>query len=181
GGSDTYFNGQYFEEQFNQLNMGFRPNSNLSVGLYFRLEDVVDFANTRLGRSRRIGPQFAYNWGPHLQVNLNHTLQEFDVDGGRLFTANLTDARVAYQFTANSFVRFTLQYSDNDRDTDLYIDPVQSRSKDLAMQLLYSYRLNAASRFYIGYSDSGFQNDAHDSIEPTNRTVFAKFSYAWLP
>lgn len=181
GGSKTYFNGKYFDEQFNQLRLNFRPTADLFLNMYYRVEDVVDFANTRLGRSRRIGPEVTYNWGPHLQLNLEHTLQEFDVDDGRLFTANLTDVRVTYQFSTRSFLRFTLQYTDQDRDPSLYINPVQSKSKTLASQLLYSYRINAASRFFVGYSDSGFQNDAYDSIEPTNRTIFAKFSYAWQP
>jgi len=181
GGSDTWWNGKYFDEQFNQVNLGVRPNSDLYLGLYYRLEDVVDFANTRLGRSRRIGPEVTFSWGPHLQLNLQHTLQHFDVDGGRLFTAKLTDARVSYQFDARSFLRFTLQYTDNQRDQDLYINPVQHHSRDLAMQLLYSFRLNAASRFYIGYSDASFQDDAFNSLEKTNRTVFAKLSYAWQP
>jgi hypothetical protein len=181
GGSETYFNGKYFDEQFNQVRINFRPNADLFLNMYLRVEDVVDFANTRLGRSVRIGPEVTYSWGPHLQMNLQHTLQEFDVDDGRLFTANLTDGRITYQFSPRSFVRFTLQYVDQDRDPSLYVNPVQSRYKTLATQLLYSYRINAASRFFIGYSDSGFQNDAYDSIEPTNRTVFAKFSYAWQP
>ena len=181
GGSDTYYNGQYFDEQFNQLRLNFRPNSDLFLNIYYRLEDVVDFANTQLGRSVRIGPEITYNWGPHLQLNLQHTLQKFDVDGGRLFTANLTDGRATYQFSSRSFLRFTLQYTDKDRDQSLYTNPVQSRSKTLSTQLLYSYRLNAASRFFIGYSDTGFQNDSYDSIETTNRTIFAKLTYAWQP
>jgi hypothetical protein len=181
GGSETYFNGKYFDEQFNQVRLSFRPDSNLFMSIYYRLEDVVDFANTRLGKSERIGPELTYNWGSHLQFNLQHTYQEFDVDGGRLFTANLTDTRVNYQFNSRSFIRFTLQYTDTDRDKDLYINPVQSKSKTLATQLLYSYRLNAASRFFIGYSDSGFQNDDYNSIEQTKRTIFAKLSYAWQP
>ncbi len=181
GGSKTYFNGKYFDEQFNQVRINFRPNADLFLNMYLRVEDVVDFANTRLGRSVRIGPEVTYSWGPHLQMNLQHTLQEFDVDGGRLFTANLSDGRITYQFSPRSFLRFTLQYVDQDRDPSLYVNSVQSRNKTLATQLLYSYRIDAASRFFIGYSDSGFQNDSFDSIEQTNRTVFAKFSYAWQP
>jgi len=181
GGSKTYFNGKYFDEQFNQVRINFRPNADLFLNMYLRVEDVVDFANTRLGRSVRIGPEVTYSWGPHLQMNLQHTLQEFDVAGGRLFTANLSDGRITYQFSPRSFLRFTLQYVDQDRDPSLYVNSVQSRNKTLATQLLYSYRIDAASRFFIGYSDSGFQNDSFDSIEQTNRTVFAKFSYAWQP
>ncbi len=181
GGSETYWNGKYFDEQFNQLNIGFSPTPNLTVSSLIRIEDVVDFANTRLGRSKRIGPRIRYQWGINLQFNLDHTLQQFDVEGGRLFTANLTNLTTTYQFNARSFLRFTMQNTDNDRNPDLYNFAVQKTNKELTTQLLYSYKLNAATRFFIGYSDEGFQNDIYDSIERTNRTIFAKFSYAWLP
>tara|TARA_B110000037_G_scaffold80759_1_gene96263 strand:- start:4356 stop:6605 length:2250 start_codon:yes stop_codon:yes gene_type:complete len=181
GGSETYWNGKYFDEQFNQLRVGFTPRANLRVSALMRVEDIVDFANTRLGRSKRFGPSVNYRWGKHLELDLDHTLQQFDVDGGRLFTANLTDLKTTYQFSARSFLRFTLQYTDNKRNQDLYVRSVQARTKQLTTQLLYSYRFSAATRFFIGYSDAGFQNDTYDAIEKTNRTVFAKFSYAWLP
>ena len=181
GGSETYWNGKYFDEQFNQLRVGFTPRANLRVSALMRVEDIVDFANTRLGRSKRFGPSVNYRWGKHLELDLDHTLQQFDVDGGRLFTANLTDLKTTYQFSARSFLRFTLQYTDNKRNQGLYVRSVQARTKQLTTQLLYSYRFSAATRFFIGYSDAGFQNDTYDAIEKTNRTVFAKFSYAWLP
>ena len=181
GGSETYWNGKYFDEQFNQLRIGFTPRANLRLSALIRVEDIVDFANTRLGRSKRLGPSVNYRWGKHLELDFDHTLQQFDVDGGRLFTANLTDLKTTYQFSARSFLRFTLQYTDNKRNQDLYVRSVQARTKQLTTQLLYSYRFSAATRFFIGYSDAGFQNDTYDAIEKTNRTVFAKFSYAWLP
>lgn len=181
GGSETYWDGKYYDEQFNQVSVNFRPDSDLFLNFYFRLEDVVDFANGGLGRSLRLGPEVTFSWGPHLQLNLEHQYQKFDVDGGTLFTANLTDGRITYQFSPRSFLRFTVQHTDQDREPGLYKRPVQSRSRTLASQILYSFRLNAASRFFIGYSDAGFQNDSYDSMETTNRTVFAKLSYAWQP
>lgn len=181
GGSKTYWNGQYFDEQFNQLSLSFSPSPGLELGMYLRVEDIVDFANTRLGRSRRIGPEISYQWGRHVEIDLEYTHQQFDVDGGRLFNAELTDAEFTYQFSARSFLRFTAQYIDRDRDPSLYLRPVQSRSRELTSQLLYSYKVNAATRFFVGYSDAGFQDDSLQSIEQTNRTFFAKFSYAWQP
>jgi hypothetical protein len=181
GGSRTYWNGQYFDEQFNQLSFSFSPRVGLELGLYARVEDIVDFANTRLGRSFRLGPEIQLQWGRHLELDLEYTHQEFDVDGGRLFNAALTDAEITYQFSNLSFLRFTAQYTDNDRNPDLYLRPVQRRNKELSTQLLYSYMVNAATRFFVGYSDAGFQNDRLDRIERTNRTFFAKFSYAWQP
>ena len=149
--------------------------------MHYRVEDVVDFVNTRLGRSEQISPEISYRWNRHLQTAFEVRRQEFDVEGGRLFNATLGDFRTTYQFDNRSFIRFTAQYSDTKRNQALYNNPVQARSKSLTTQLLYSYKLNAVTRFFVGYSDAGFQNDSYTSIEPTNRTFFAKFSYAWQP
>lgn len=181
GGSKTYWNGQYFDEQFNQIDFGFTPTTNLQLGGFIRIEDVVDFSNTRLGESRRYGTDVRYQWGQHLQFDFDYSLQEFDSDGELLFTAKLTDLRTTYQFSSRSFLRYTLQYVDTERVPSRYLRPVQETNKELTMQLLYSYKVNAATRFYLGYSDAGFQNDSFDSIERTDRAFFAKFSYAWLP
>lgn len=181
GGSKTYWNGQYFDEQFNMINIGFAPTPNLNISSLIRYEDVVDFANTRLGYSKRWGPRIDYRLGRHFQINLSHQLQEFESEGKPLFTANLTDLRATYQFDVRSFIRLTIQYADRERNIDNYVRAVDKRSRDLGSQLLYSYKVNAATRFFIGYSDNGFQNDIYNSIEYTNRTFFAKFSYAWQP
>jgi hypothetical protein len=181
GKSKTYWNGQYFDEQFNQVVVGFAPTPSLRISTQIRYEDVVDFANTRLGHSKRYRPSIDYQLGQHVEFSLSHTLQKFDVAGGRLFTANLSDLRTTYQFNAKSFLRFTLQNSYNRRDQGLYKNTVQSRSKSLTTQLLYSFRFTAATRFFIGYSDAAFQDDSLNSVEPINRTLFAKFSYAWQP
>ncbi len=181
GGSKTYWNGTYFDEQFNQISIGFQPLPNLRLSALLRYEDVVDFANTQLGNSMRYQPSIDYQFGKHLEFSLSHTLQQFDVTDGRLFTANLTNLRTTYQFDAKSFIRFTLQNTDTVRDPALYVNTVQKNNTRLTTQLLYSYRFTAATRFFIGYSDSAFQDDRFTSLEPTNRTVFAKFSYAWQP
>ncbi len=181
GGSKTYFNGVVFDEQFNQLALSVRPNSDLYLRTTVRVEDIVDFANTRLGHSRRITPEVNFQYGRHLQLNLQHTYQQFDVQGGRLFTAHLTELRSTYQFSVRSFIRLIVQRGDTERDPALYIRPVQSRFKEITTQLLYSYKLNAQTLFFVGYSDAGFQNDRLNSIETSSRAVFAKFSYAWQP
>jgi hypothetical protein len=181
GGSETYWNGKYFDEQFNMINVGFSPTPNLTISSLIRYEDVVDFANTRLGYSKRWGPRIRYRFGRHFLIDVGHQFQDFESDNEHLFTAELTDVRATYQFDTRSFLRLTIQYADRERNQDNYLYPVNSRSQDLGAQLLYSYKVNAATRFFIGYSDSGFRNDDYNSIEYTNRTFFAKFSYAWLP
>ncbi|MDX1491064.1 MAG: DUF5916 domain-containing protein [Pseudohongiellaceae bacterium] len=181
GKSKTYFNGQYFDEQFNQVSLSIRPSSALFMSMTVRLEDVVDFDNTRLGESLRINPRINYQAGRHLQLDLSHNHQEFDVSDGRLFTADITELRSTYQFSVRSFVRLIVQYRDTERDPSLYVRPKQSRSKKLLTQLLYSYKLNPQTLFHIGYSDDGFQDDSLNSIETSSRALFAKFSYSWQP
>ena len=181
GGSETYWYGKYFDEQFNMINVGFSPTPNLTISSLIRYEDVVDFANTRLGYSKRWGPRIRYRFGRHFLLDVGHQFQDFESDREHLFSANLTDVRATYQFDTRSFLRLTIQYADRERNQDNYLYPIEGRSRDLGAQLLYSYKVNAATRFFFGYSDSGFQNDDYNSIEYTNRTFFAKFSYAWLP
>ncbi len=181
GGSETYWNGKYFDEQFNMINVGFSPTPNLTISSLIRYEDVVDFANTRLGYSKRWGPRIRYRFGRHFLLDVGHQFQDFESDSEHLFTANLTDVQATYQFDTRSFLRLTIQYTDRERNQDNYLYPIQGQFRDLGAQLLYSYKVNAATRFFIGYSDSGFQNNDYNSIEYTNRTFFAKFSYAWLP
>ena len=62
-----------------------------------------------------------------------------------------------------------------------YIDPVDSRVRSLATQLLYSYKVNPQTVFFLGYSDGAFQDDSLNGLETTNRALFLKMSYAWIP
>jgi hypothetical protein len=70
-------------------------------------------------------------------------------------------------------------HSDTERNPLLYRNRVDARSKSLNTQFLYSYRFSAQTRFFVGYSDSAMQDATLTGLEATNRTVFAKFSYAW--
>jgi hypothetical protein len=45
---------------------------------------------------------------------------------------------------------------------------------------LYSYKLNPLTKFFVGYSDSASQDDVLTSLTKNERSVFMKFSYAWL-
>lgn len=179
GASKTFWNGQLYDEQFNQISLGFSPKAAFKLGLYLRLEDVVDFRNSGLGRSLRFGPEVRLQLGQHMQINLDFTRQKFKVADGPLFETELIDLRATYQFSTQSYIRFTLQNNDRSRNPNLYIKPVNKRDNDLSMQLLYSYRYNAATRFFIGYSDVGYQNENIEQIYSTNQAFFAKFTYAF--
>ena len=179
GKRNRYYSNEYYDEKFGFFVTGFRPVA--STFLFFLMEggDAIDFANVRPGEFRSFRIESSYEIGRHITTALNFTQQRFKVDQGLLFTAKLADFRFTYQFSNNSFLRFTTQLSNTHRNPGLYIDPIDEVRKTLASQLLYSYKINALSRLFLGYSDAGFQNDSLDQIEQTNRTVFMKVSYAW--
>ena len=61
------------------------------------------------------------------------------------------------------------------------LDEVDSRSRRLATQLLYSYKVNPQTVLFLGYSDAAEDGDELSAFETTGRTLFAKVGYAWLP
>ena len=71
-------------------------------------------------------------------------------------------------------------YTDIEREPSSYVKEVDARYRALSTQLLYSYKLNPQSVVFVGYSDSGYQDDDLSRLEKDNRTLFAKFSYAWI-
>jgi hypothetical protein len=97
-----------------------------------------------------------------------------------LFIANLTDIRMTYQFDQRQFFRVTVAYSDISRNQDNYEIDVNANSEDIGFQLLYSYKLNPLSKFFIGYADSAYNNDDLNKLKTNNQSIFMKFSYAWL-
>ena len=86
-----------------------------------------------------------------------------------------------------SILKFVVQYTDIERDVGLYIfdetDDIEDRphktSQHFSTQLIYSYKINPQTLFFVGYSDGGYQDDDLDSLQRDQRTIFTKFSYAW--
>ena len=176
---ERYYNGQFFDEYSLFLFGHIRPRAGLEIGLDISTGDSIDYFNTQIGRELSLSPRIELRMGKHFKLDLRHNYQKMEIDGERLYTTNLTDLRFTYQFTIRSFLRAIFQYSDTKHNQSLYTFDVDRRLKDLNTQILYSYKINPQTRFFIGYSDTGFQNDGMNAIEKTNHTVFTKLSYAW--
>ncbi|WP_346837779.1 DUF5916 domain-containing protein [Microbulbifer sp. SAOS-129_SWC] len=177
------FAGELYDQQLLSLYSEFRPLPGLYFGAYTRVGDAIDYDNNRAGDMVQFDPKITWNIGRHLEARLRHNYRTLDVDGGRLFTANLTDLRLSYQFNNRSALRLTLQHADIERDLALYLDTedLSQQNRSLGSQLLYSYKVNPQTVFFLGYSDQALDNDALDRMEKTDRSVFLKLSYAWLP
>lgn len=161
----------YFEAQ---------PNRTLYFENFARVGDRIDLRNNRLGDQILLEPSITLNLGQHLEASLSHEYNRIDVNDEMLFTANLSDLRLSYQFSANQFIRVALVYADIKRNTDNYLMSVDARDRSLGTQIVYSYMINPLSRLFIGYGDSAFADDETPGLLRTEQAIFMKFSYAWL-
>ena len=179
GNRKQYWDGVEYHEQFHSLEASVTPNGSFSFGLYALVSDAIDFDNSRPADEIEIAPSVSVNLGDHLQLFLNHDFQRLDVEGGRLYDANLSQLRAIYQLNIRTFVRAIFQYTDIQRDPDLYTFAVNEQDKDLFTQLLFSYKLNPQTVLFLGYSDIAL-GDQSVALTRQNRTLFFKVGYAWV-
>jgi hypothetical protein len=182
GPSSRVWNGKRFDGNGVDVYSQLRPRGGLSVQMSMHYGDEIDLANTRLALERRFRPNIEWNVNEHLLLRLQHTKATLTAKTGpRVFEANLTDLRLTWQFNVRSFIRFTTQRQDVERNVAMYTDPTtQAHSLTLGTQLLYAYKLNPQTVLYVGAASSGLEDDRTIDVMSTNRTLFAKFSYAWL-
>jgi len=159
------------------------PNGSLLLAMNAEYGESIDYANAQTGRELTLRPYVEFKLGRGLSASVGHTYEQFDVDDGRLYAANVTFLRTVYQFTRRAFVRAIVQSEAYDYESDNYPDDhphaVDSEERTLAAQLLFSYKINPQTVFFLGYSDGHFGNQ---DIELTQyeRTFFAKIGYAWV-
>ncbi|WP_164084724.1 carbohydrate binding family 9 domain-containing protein [Alteromonas flava] len=158
-----------------------QPNEILYMNAYYNSGDQIDFANNRLGERDLIEGEVELNIGQHLYVGAYFLYNDFEADNKPLFTAKIYDARLTYQFDTRQFLRLILAYADIHRNPDNYLQPVDAEYQDLSWQLLYSYKINPLTKFFVGVSDASFNDDSLSRLTSAEQSVFMKFSYAWLP
>ena len=179
---DTLWDEVLYKEQQLSFFTRFLPKSGLLLGIFVRYGDQVDFANSRLGDQLRVQPFAQWNINRHLFLNFEATLLQLDTkQGEKIFDAGVYDVRLTWQFSRRSFVRATTQIQNIDRNPDVYVDEVDAESRRVGRQLLYSYKLNPQTVFFLGYSDNYMDDDELRGLEETDRTWFMKIGYAWTP
>ena len=176
--SDQTYRGERFDTDRVTLFGEFQAHADVYVYGQAVLGNQVDFANVQQGEQVRFDPGVRWNAGEHLRLNLDHSYEALDVEGGRLFTANLTQLRATYQFNNRTFVRWIGQHLDVERDPQLYAAPTDSRSRDFFNQLLFSYKINPLTVLFLGYSDT-YAANADIALTQQSRTLFLKVGYAW--
>jgi hypothetical protein len=141
--------------------------------------DEVDFTNNRLGRGANMNFNGTLRPTNHLQIGLTTGLRWLNIDGDRLFTSQVERIRATYTFNSRMFVRAIVQNQRTNRDRDLYGFPIAQYGGSLSNQLLFAYKLNWQTVFYVGYGDLSEVTTDQGDFEPSNRQLFAKISYAF--
>jgi len=178
------YRGASFAQDLAALWASVRPSAVVWLGIGVSYGDELDFANVRNGTELETELEATVRAGRHLYLSAEHDMQRLDVEGGRLFTARLTQVRAVWQFNLRTFVRLITQYTDITRDPSLYLDPVDSGSEHWFNQALFSYKLNPQTVLFLGYSDTyeGYDRELQRiDLTAASRTVFVKLGYAWLP
>ncbi len=179
-GTETY-GGEALDTWDISYDAGFWPTGWLFLMANGSYGEHIDTADVRTGRRFALTPRVEAKIGRHLSAELAHNYERFDVDDGRLYTANLTYLKAVYQFSPRVFVRAIAQLYNEDRDLVLYVDPAGLGSEEswLASQILLSYKINPQTVFFLGYSDFHYGDQPRDIVQ-TDRTLFAKIGYAFV-
>ena len=179
--NQEHFEGTTYQNTRYSLSGSFQPTGLSTLSMQVRWGEDIDVANNQQGEFVTLAPGVSLRLGRRFQGTLDWIHQDFDVQGGRLFTVDLAQTRMFYHFNSRSFLRAILQYEWLERDPALYDNPVlvERKTEDLLTQLLFSYRINAQTVFLLGYSDNHAGVDQID-LTQTDRTVFLKIGYAFL-
>ncbi|MFC2144169.1 DUF5916 domain-containing protein [Acidobacteriota bacterium] len=173
------YNGEVFDFNRLKLHACGRPNRHSHAWLNLHFGGQIDYANTRPGDFVNFDAGFWYRFGKHLYLEPKYTRERMEVDEGWLYTSTIGQLSASWQFNPRCFVRAILQHVDDQFNTALYTDDRDPEEQHLFTQLLFSYKLNPRTVFFLGYSDNSFANQDY-GLTRGDRTIFAKIGYAWV-
>ncbi len=181
----TFYEGQYFDTPYADLTFRIRPFSGSEFGLNAQAGKTVDFANARLADMFAVGPNFSLSLFRHMNLVPAYIYERLSLDGATIYTANLAQAKLVWNFNVRCFVRAIVQYQDLAQNPDMYAFPVDSKTQGLFTQFLFSYKLNPRTVLFLGYSDNAlggvfdsWLGPGRVSMTRTDRTFFLKIGYA---
>lgn len=177
--NDEYFEGENYDNFRYGVYGSFQPHGGLELEMLYLAGKQIDFVNGQQADFYSIEPEITFNLGRHVEGELEYTHQVFEVEGEKLFTADLGEMRLLYHFNRRTFVRGIFQYRAVDRNLDLFRVELEAEVRDFFTQILFSYKINPQTVILAGYSDSRFGLD-DISLTQTGRSIFLKLGYAFL-
>jgi hypothetical protein len=183
--SRTFFAGRFFTTPYANFQFQIRPFGGAQFGAEGLAGRSIDYANARLADIVSLGPTASFTLGRHFTTVASHNFERLSLHGDTIYTANLTQAKLIYNFNVRLFVRAIVQYRDQAQNPALYGFPVDSRTRRVFTQFLFSYKLNPRTVLFLGYSDNALGGVFDSSFGPgrigltrTDRTFFLKLGYA---
>jgi len=171
------YKGVQFDEDYITFDASIRPSGKFYLELVGIWGDRIDYANIRAGKRIKLNSIIEYKWGKHLTLGIDHIYERLRVEAGRLYTANLSNLKLIYQFNRRTFLRTILQYANYNYNTELYIKEVDPRYRHLFSQILFSLKINPHTVLFLGYSDA-YYGYLDIPLTQNNRTLFLKIGYA---
>jgi len=184
--SRTFYQGQYFDTADAAATFRIRPFSGSEIGFQGQAGRAIDYANARPANIFSVGPYGSFSLLRHLNMVLSHAYERLFRGGETVYTANLSQAKFVWNFSVRSFIRAIVQYQDLEQNPAMYLSPVDTRTRGLFTQFLFSYKLNPRTVLFLGYSDNAMGGVFDSWLGPgrvgitrTDRTFFLKIGYAW--
>jgi hypothetical protein len=154
------------------------PGFLTSISLDGHVGKSIDFVGNRAGRGGDF--TFAATARPtrHLQLDANLAGQWLDLEGRRLFTAQIERLKATYVFSRTTFVRVIGQYLRTDSHPERYPVPVPKYAGVFQGSALFGYQVNWQTVLYAGYGDTRVLSDNAQLVN-AGRQLFIKLSYAF--
>lgn len=176
--TDIDLNTSSFNEDQLKVYTSANLNNRTFVSLDLTLGDKIDYSNDRLGDLVQVEGNITVFITDHLEFDFYQTYsklnaKEYD-NKITVYKAYISELRLSYQFDVQSYLKLSLVYNHVDY-------PGVEEVKDFSTQLIYAYKLNPQTVFFLGYADSSFQDNDLTRLTTSDRTLFTKFSYAWSP
>lgn len=180
-----FFAGRTFKGDRININAAIEPVGWFTARTQVIFGEAIDFANVRLADFLRITPGGTLRLGARTEISFSHTYNHMRDARQKIFTANLSELRLVYNFNVRTFVRAIVQYRHTSRNPDAYASTVERTTESVFGQFLFSYKLNPQSVLFIGYTDNRNGSTGADfqmvPFTQIDRSVFLKIGYAWRP
>jgi len=177
-------NMQYYStENHYYTNYGFwsgaRPSAFYSFHFSGHLGQAIDYANNRLGRKRGIGGAFTLHPDKHANLSFEIEQEKFFESDTYLYKADILQGNFVYNFSTRFFVRTIVQYTNIQRNLDLYIeDYYEPTNRYVYSQFLINYKINPRTLCYLGFSTGRSATELYP-LQTFNKAVFFKIAYAF--
>ncbi len=172
------FRGRTFEGWAGEAHLEMQPLSVLWLGVNAEAGDSIDYANARLGSRIGVNPAVMVKAGRRLAFQVDHNYERMRVGGAELYTAHITQGSAIFHLNLRAFFRAIVQYVDYRYNAANYAFPVEPEVQRFFSQLLFSYKLNPRTVFFLGYSDNAL-GTREFPLTRSDRTLFMKVSYSW--